>query len=244
MSNRDTLFSEPQIDIAGFRFDTDVASVFPDMIQRSVPGYSSVVAMSGFLARRYAQPGTRLYDLGCSLGATSFAMAQALGEQASHVAIEAVDNSPAMLEQAQAALQALDLPVQPEFHCADIRRHKIHNASLVALNYTLQFIPPMERSNLLHSIARGMRSNGVLILSEKIAFEDSKVNDLYFDLHHDFKRSHGYSDLEISQKRSALEDVLIPETLAVHRERLLDAGFSRVELWFQCLNFASMLAFK
>jgi tRNA (cmo5U34)-methyltransferase len=121
---------------------------------------------------------------------------------------------------------------------------EITNASVVVLNFTLQFIPPEDRLQLLERIAAGMRPGGVLILSEKVVFNDAHLNELLADIHHDFKRAHGYSDLEISQKRNALENVLIPETIAAHRERLLKAGLTSVDVWFQCFNFMSMLAVK
>jgi len=244
MSAKDQIFSTLLEDVSGFEFDAAVASVFPDMIQRSVPGYASVVAMSGFLAQRFAQPNTRLYDLGCSLGATSLSMAKALNESQNSCEIIAVDNSADMLEQAKKILGRERLQHSVQLLHADICDVNVSNASLIALNYTLQFVKPEKRNTLLAHLAEGMNSGGVLILSEKIAFDDNPVNDLFSDLHHEFKRSKGYSDLEISQKRAAIENVLIPETLEVHVARLRDAGFQRVELWFQCLNFASLLAFK
>jgi tRNA (cmo5U34)-methyltransferase len=128
--------------------------------------------------------------------------------------------------------------------CDDIRNVEITEASVVVLNFTLQFIPLDERAMLLEKIAEGMRPGGVLILSEKVVFNDVHLNGLLSDIHHDFKRAHGYSDLEISQKRSALENVLIPETISTHRDRLLNAGFTSVDVWFQCFNFMSMLAVK
>ncbi len=241
---KDDLFARPHADLSGFEFDSAVADVFPDMIQRSVPGYASAVAMSGFLAQRFATPGTRLYDLGCSLGATSLAMAKALGPEQSHCEVIGVDNSKAMLEKARNLLASNSDHPNISLLCADINDVELSNASVVALNYTLQFIELGQREGLLSRLASGMNSGGVLILSEKIAFDDEQLTELFTDLHHDFKRSKGYSDLEISQKRAALENVLVPETLEVHQQRLRSAGFARVELWFQCLNFASLVAFK
>lgn len=120
----------------------------------------------------------------------------------------------------------------------------IENASVVVLNFTLQFIPVEERLALLQRIYQGLKPGGALILSEKLAFEDETQDRFHIESHHDFKRSNGYSDLEISQKRSALENVLIPETLAEHQQRLEQAGFEFVEKWFQCFNFVSMVAVK
>jgi tRNA (cmo5U34)-methyltransferase len=219
-----------------------VADVFPDMIERSVPGYRAIITMIETLTEHYAQSGSTLYDLGCSLGASTLSMRRGLG--AEDCKIIAVDNSPAMIERCQKNLERDHYPTPVEMVCDDIRKVEIANASVVVINFTLQFIPPEERLLLLKKTYQGMRPGGVLILSEKVLFTDAHLNTLLTDIHHDFKRSHGYSDLEVSQKRSALEHVLIPETIPTHRERLTNAGFGSVDVWFQCFNFMSMLAVK
>ena len=236
----DNIYASPREAIDRFAFDDTVASVFPDMIQRSVPGYSTIVAMTGVLADRYATPGSRCYDLGCSLGASTFAMAQYLNGR--DCRIVAVDNSQAMLSRLVERLPPLQIPIDTV--CSDIRHIEICNASVVVLNFTLQFLPPAERDALLGTIYAGMQKGGILVLSEKILFADAHLQALNTELHHAFKKSNGYSDLEISQKRTALENVLQPETLDAHEARLRKAGFSSIDVWFQCFNFASLVAIK
>jgi tRNA (cmo5U34)-methyltransferase len=237
--DRDLVYAEQREQIADFVFDQRVAAVFPDMINRSVPGYATIIGMIGLLAARHASAGSNLYDLGCSLGAACAAMATSL--QNRDCQIIAVDNAPAMIERAADKLRSVaGLPV--DLICADVQDVKIHKASVVVLNFTLQFLPRHERLQLLRYIRQGMLEGGVLILSEKIAGANAQEDALLMDLHHAFKQANGYSELEISQKRIALENVLLPETVAVHRERLQAAGFSRVDLWFQCFNFVSILA--
>ena len=240
---RDTLFSTPLAEIAGFTFDQKVVEVFPDMIRRSVPGYETIVAMTGSLAERYATEGSHCYDLGCSLGASTLALHNGCGER--NCTIVAVDNSTAMTERCQQLMAAQETNTGSiNIHTADIREIEISNASIVVMNFTLQFIPLADRQALLKKIYHGLRPGGVLVLSEKIAFSDKQLNELMIDLHHSFKRANGYSELEVSQKRSALENVLTPEALDTHRERLRAVGFSEVDVWFQCFNFASLLAIK
>lgn len=245
-NDRDRVYASPLADITGFRFDHRVAAVFPDMIKRSVPGYETIVAMTGTLAERYGRPGTRLYDLGCSLGASTLAMAGGLGDRDARLI--AVDNAEAMVERCrQVITEARQLgpdTVEPELVCDDVRDVSIADASMVVLNFTLQFIPVAERQALLARIYQGLVPGGILVLSEKVVFADSHHNDLMIELHHSFKRANGYSELEISQKRDALENVLIPETLDSHRQRLKFIGFGSVDVWFQCFNFASLLAIK
>lgn len=221
-------------------FDEAVAAVFPDMIQRSVPGYPAIINMIQLLAERYAQPGSALIDLGCSLGASTAALA--LGSGGRDCRVLGVDNAPAMLSRAQSLLSAT-CP-QIAWSCADVREAVIEDASVVVLNFTLQFLPVADRLPLLARIHRGLRPGGILVLSEKIAGEDAAADGLLTEMHHAFKRANGYSELEISRKRSALENVLVPETLDSHRQRLAGAGFARSDLWFQCFNFVSLVAHR
>ena len=244
MDRKDRLYENTITEPGDFVFDQRVVSVFPDMINRSVPGYGTIVPMIGMLARRYAQPGTTLYDLGCSLGAVSLAMRGAVGR--SDVRIVAVDNSPDMIRELRATLDGLQDDGLPaiETREQDISETGIENASVVVLNFTLQFIPPGQRTDLLRRIATGLRPGGVLLLSEKVRFEDPREQALQTEWHHDFKRSQGYSDLEIARKRDALENVMKPDSPERHRERLQCAGFVRVSTWFQGFNFLSMVAFR
>lgn len=241
MSDKDRIFSSSSGEVTPFRFDDKVAAVFPDMIKRSVPGYAETLAMIELIADQYTQPNSRLYDLGCSLGAASLAMLHAARQQ--QCKIIAIDNSPAMLDRCRKIVGEI-AGSTIELIAADITEIEIRDASVVTLNFVLQFVPPEKRSALLKTIWEGLRPGGVLILSEKIAFEDNEENQRQIELHEAFKRTQGYSELEISSKRTALENVLMPETLAVHHARLSQAGFDRSLTWFQCFNFASMLAFK
>jgi tRNA (cmo5U34)-methyltransferase len=239
VSTRDRLYAG-QGEPGDFVFDEAVARVFPDMIHRSVPGYAAIVQMIELLAARYAQTGTTLYDLGCSLGAATIALAR--GSQSTACCVIGVDNAPAMLARAR-DLTPEDTP-GIEWRCADVRETPIANASIVVMNFTQQFLPIADRLGLLRQIHRGLEPGGVLVLSEKIAGADERADSFLTTLHHDFKRCNGYSELEISRKRAALEKVLLPESLETHRARLKDAGFVQVEIWFQCFNFVSLVAFR
>lgn len=238
----DQLFATPLAEIAGFRFDQSVVDVFPDMIKRSVPGYSTIIAMTGHLAERYAQAGSLCYDLGCSLGAATLAMRHRIN--VADCRIVGIDNSPAMIERCQQVIDADSAEIPVELHCSDLAAENLQAASVVVLNFTLQFIALAQRDEIIQRIYNALLPGGVLVLSEKVAFADADYNQLMIDQHHNFKRANGYSDLEISQKRSALENVLLPETLDVHRQRLRKAGFASGDVWFQCFNFASMIAIK
>ena len=269
MTEVDKLFAAPLSRVADFVFDHDVAKVFPDMIKRSVPGYPTIVESIGLIAGQYAQPGSLIYDLGCSLGGASLAMNQ----QISHTdyTLHAVDNSEAMIRRFRKALEdeaeasgafsdaasktavpgASEHPAgqrearsRINLQCCDIEDVEMENASVVVLNFTLQFIHPQKRDALMAKICQSLLPGGILVLSEKIRFPEMVLNELFIDMYHQFKQTQGYSELEVSQKRAALENVLIPESIDSHKQRLARAGFRSCDVWFQCFNFASLVAFR
>jgi tRNA (cmo5U34)-methyltransferase len=239
---RDTLYADPLSEDGLFAFDESVARVFPDMIKRSVPGYPTIVSMTGLLAQRYAIAGSTLYDLGCSLGASTLAMRQNLRAPDCHII--SVDNSTAMLARCQSIIDTDPNETPVTLTCANLQDVAIENASVVVLNFTLQFIPTALRNKVIESIYQGLLPGGIMVLSEKVTFEDPHLDELNIELHHQFKRANGYSDLEVARKRNALEHVLLPETLSQHKDRIARAGFSSCDVWFQCFNFASLVALK
>lgn len=235
----DDLFDRANAPGRPFRFDADVARVFPDMVSRSVPGYAELIGISGLIARRVARPGTRCYDLGCSLGAVT---REILLRTDPAVRIIAVDNAPAMIDGLRARLVDLPGSERVEPLQLDVEQVPIAQASLVVLNLTLQFIAPERRLALLERIRAGMVPDGALILAEKVLVPNDHGGKLLTALHEDFKRAHGYSDLAISRKRAALERVLVPDSIATHEQRLTAAGFAGFTRWYQSLNFVAWVA--
>ncbi|ACA32532.1 putative methyltransferase [Histophilus somni 2336] len=240
--NKDCIFAAPIEKLGDFTFDENVAEVFPDMIQRSVPGYSNIITAIGMFAERFVTANSLVYDLGCSRGAATLSARRHITQP--NVKIIGVDNSLPMVERCRQHINAYQSDIPVEILCDDIRNIKIENASMVILNFTLQFVPQQDRQLLLEKIYQGLNPNGGLVLSEKFRFENKKMDDLLIDLHHQFKRANGYSELEVSQKRTALENVMRTDSIETHKERLKSAGFSQIELWFQCFNFGSMVAIK
>ena len=242
---RDEVFKTPRPQIVDFAFDESVAGVFPDMIRRSVPGYELVVPMTGLLAARHliaraaADGPLRVYDLGCSLGATSLAILGALeslgAEGTDELEIVAVDNAPAML--AEARSHVTDPRVR--FLEADVRDLAFDPCRVVTMNWLLQFLPPDDRLEVLARIRDALAGEGLLLVSEKIRYADADMQSFSDGAHLDFKRANGYSELEISQKRTALEQVMLTDTVEAHLERFHAAGFTTARRWFQCLNWAA-----
>jgi len=243
MTSTDNIYSKQCDNIDEFSFNEQVVQVFPDMIKRSVPGYEKIIESIGHITKKCAIEHSTLYDLGCSLGAATLSMRRGLSHT-TDCTIIAVDNSQAMIDRCQQYLASYKSQTPVTFICADICDIEITNASVVVLNFTLQFLTPKNRLELLTKIYNGLLPSGVLILSEKFIFEDAACHEFLSELHLDFKRNRGYSELEISQKRSSLENVLIADTVDEHYGRLRQAGFKHNNLWYQCFNFGSIISIK
>jgi tRNA (cmo5U34)-methyltransferase len=237
-SNKDQVFAKPLSDVRAFEFNENVARVFQDMISRSVPGYELLLRMIGLYASVFVQDRSNIYDLGCSLGEVS----RIVQEQTRQIDCDifAVDNSPSMITKCRQQGESSKI----QWICDDILNIEICNASMVVLNLTLLFIEWDKRQSLLSSIAQGLNPGGVLVLSEKVVLEEDLENERMVQLHQAFKKTKGYSDLEISQKRTALENVLVPDQQGIHYQRLQQAGFREIYLCFRCFNFVSYLAIK
>ncbi|MCH8335754.1 MAG: carboxy-S-adenosyl-L-methionine synthase CmoA [Proteobacteria bacterium] len=240
--SQDRIFAEMGAKAGSFEFNDEVADVFPDMLRRSIPGYAASIEAIGTLASRYVQPGSRCYDLGCSLGAATLAMQQNISVRGCQII--AIDLAPAMIRRCREFIAASDSNVDVSIIEDDVRQITIEQASMVVMNYTLQFLSLAERDAMIGNIFDGLNEGGIFVLSEKVLDEDEEVEKLLVEMHHEFKRRNAYSDLEISRKRTALENVLIPETIATHRTRLGNAGFRHVGICLRQFNFVSIIATK
>ena len=241
-SQKDHIYADKLENIVDFVFDDKVANVFEDMITRSVPGYSTLNKIIPIIANKFLKPNSNCYDLGCSLADVSLYIAKNIKHKG--VKIYAIDNSPSMIQKVEKKIASLDCGSAIHAECSDIFDVEIKNASFVILNYTLQFIDPDRRKELISNIFSGINTGGALFLSEKIAHQNKEEGQIMQELHENYKRANAYSELEISQKREALENVLIRDTHNLHLSRLRNAGFSNVYLLFKYLNFVSYLAVK
>jgi tRNA (cmo5U34)-methyltransferase len=250
MSNKDQVYKRPIDKIPGFEFNEDVVSVFDDMISRSVPFYDEIHRILLDVIDRTFDGGGLVYDLGCSTGTTISLIDQHLKSQnkknldaktlPSYVGI---DNSEPMLKKCLEKLKANKVE-NVELKCQDLQNTQFEKSKLVIMNYTLQFIPVEERKELLSKIYASLETGGAFLLAEKLQSPDPNIENFITDLYYDFKRRNGYSELEISQKREALENVLVPLTPKNHMEMLTEAGFTKVEMIFRWYNFACYLGIK
>lgn len=240
--NKDQVFKEQITNPADFKFSDAVAAVFDDMVNRSVPFYGEIQRMMVEQAVDYAQPGTSLYDLGCATGATLIGMNTKLTDDIEFVGI---DDSPEMLDKCRTKLTNSGFTRSFELRVADLnQRIEITNASVVIACLTLQFVRPLYRDQLLKNISNGMNEGGAFFLVEKILGENSQMNRDFIKHYYNYKRRNHYSEMEIAQKREALENILIPYKLSENKTLLLENGFSHVEVFFKWYNFVGIIAVK
>jgi len=238
----DTLFRERRSTLEDFDFGPETAAVFDDMLDRSIPLYREIQRMIGEIAADFATPGSRVVDLGCSTGNTLLTVDRAVTVP---VRLVGVDSSAAMLRQAEDKFRREGLYNGYELVCRDLADETpVHDASVVIMAWTLQFIRPLHRDRVIRDIARGLRDDGCVVLIEKMSSENSRLNRFFIRSHLEFKRRHGYSDIEIAQKRESLENVLIPYHENENRELLLRNGFTACETFFRWYNFCGILAVK
>ena len=238
----DKVFDEEVKVVPDFKFTAKVARVFDDMVNRSVPFYGEIQRMVAELAADYAREGTRVYDLGCSTGTTMIGMDAWVPAQIPFIGVDESEN---MLAKCDSKLKGAGVTRPYELKIADLHRQvEIENASVVVLCLTLQFIRPIYREKLLKKIAAGLVPGGALILVEKVITENSEYNREFFKHYYDYKRRNQYSELEISQKREALENILIPYKLSENVHMLEEAGFAMTETFFKWYNFSGIIAVK
>jgi len=239
MKKKDKIFRIDKIK-TDFQFDREVAQIFDDMLNRSIPFYREVIEATGEILNSYLGKNPKIYDLGCSTGNTLLYIANVLKEK--NPALIGIDNSKDMIEKAKEKAKAYGKEIN--FSVSDIEKADISEADAVVMNYTLQFIRPIKRPEIVKKVFDGLKSEGIFILSEKIVFEHPKLNRDFLEIYYNFKKKQGYSELEIARKREALENVLIPFTLEENLSLLKKAGFSYITPFFQWINFASIIAVK
>lgn len=239
---KDNIYKKPVLRIQPFEFNRTVVNVFDDMIVRSVPLYHESIKRQSEIAVSFYQQNSVIYDLGCSNGNLGLSILDLMGKK--EFDMVAVDNSVDMIDEYQKRLSNRPKSENIRFICDDIRDISFENASVVIINLTLQFIPVKDRDSLIKKIYDSMLEGGVILLTEKIVHADNDLTDLQQDFYYNFKKENGYSNLEISQKRDALENVLIPETVESHIERLKNSGFMKTDVWLKWFNFASFMGIK
>ena len=244
MSDQDKLFARTRVRNDDFTFGKDTAAVFDDMLDRSVPFYGEMQRMLGELAADFAVDGTTIYDLGCST-ANTFLSVGALLRPDSNVRFVGLDSSEDMLEKAEQKLTATQFPWPYSLTLHDLNDGlAIENASVALMALTLQFVRPLNREALISSVYGGLNHNGCFLLVEKVLGEHSTFNRLFINHYFEMKRRKGYSDLEIAQKREALENVLIPYRLEENKRLLRHVGFQHVDVFFKWYNFCGIVAIK
>lgn len=240
-SAKDTLFNIDTVE-EDFVFNDRVVEVFDDMLDRSIPFYRQVIDAQAQLLNVYLNQGDKVYDLGCATGTTLLEFSR----QLEHKGLQfiGIDNSAPMLDKARLKSELYSKQESLSFSLEDITTFDHPETGGIILNYTLQFIRPLQREIFLQRLFESLRPGGIILISEKVINHDRRLNREYIDIYHRFKKSRGYSELEIAKKREALENVLIPFSTEENKTMLKKCGFESVESYFQWFNFISFIAIK
>lgn len=242
MNREDSIYSQLQNSVAPFEFNDTVVQVFDDMITRSVPLYLESITRQAQLAAHYYQKESIVYDLGCSNGNFGLRFIQQMAAQP--FSMVGIDTSQPMLDQYSSRLKDLGSVDSVELCHESIEEYPFKSASVFVINLTLQFLNPDVRTKLLQRVYDALLPGGILLLTEKVVHKDHHLSQLQQDWYYKFKKENGYSQLEISQKRDALENVLIPDTIEQHLSRLHQVGFQQIDVWLKWFNFASLVCIK
>lgn len=234
---KDKIFEKPIT--KQFEFDEDVASVFDDMLSRSVPHYNEMLKLTTAFALKYTKKNSTVYDLGCSTATTLINIGKHSNTSLNLIGI---DTSSAMLDRASHKAKAYGIDI--DFIEDDIFNVDFKKSNVIISNYTLQFIRPLQREKLIKKIYDSLEDESVFIFSEKVITENKVLNKQFIDEYYEFKKTQGYSEFEISQKREALENVLIPYSYEENKKMILDAGFTHFDCVFKWINFATFIAIK
>ncbi|MDR4503521.1 MAG: carboxy-S-adenosyl-L-methionine synthase CmoA [Candidatus Scalindua sp.] len=240
--NKDTIFADKKNSMSDFNFGKETAAVFDDMLERSVPFYNEIQRMLCEIAVDFAADGTHVYDLGCSTGTTLLNICKAVKKDVRYIGI---DYSQDMLNRCRVRFSESKVTKEYSLTCMDLNNGiNITNASVVIMNLTLQFVRPLHRDHIIKNIYNGLCENGCLILIEKVLGNNSDFNRMFIKYYYEMKKRNGYTELEISQKREALENILIPYRLDENRDLLKKAGFDHCDTFFKWYNFCGLVALK
>jgi len=239
---KDRIFAGKKDKSEPFKFNREVAHVFDDMLNRSVPLYGESIKRQAQIASDYYQDQSRIYDLGCSNGNLGLLILDRMKDR--KFTLIGVDSSLPMIEKYTKRLNDKTGSPAVCLICGLLEDVRIQNASVVLINLTLQFIAPQKRDAVLAAVFNGLNPGGILLLTEKTVHREKILNNLEIGFYKKFKLENGYSELEISRKREALEKVLLPDTIEAHQKRLERAGFKTMEIWLKWFNFASFIAVK
>ncbi|GAX88168.1 tRNA (cmo5U34)-methyltransferase [Lebetimonas natsushimae] len=237
MKLKDKVFTKP-IE-KQFEFDEEVASVFDDMLSRSVPFYKENLNLQINILKNFLDENDKIVDLGSSTGTFLIELAKKTDKKLDLIGI---DNSPAMIKRAKNKAKAFGVDIK--FVEEDFLNYDFSDSKAVIANYTIQFIRPLKREKLIKKIYDSLMNEGIFFMSEKLITNHKKLNKIMIDEYYKFKKKMGYSEYEIARKREALENVLIPYTMEENMEMLKNAGFKEAEVIFRWNNFATFIAFK
>ena len=220
-----------------WEFNEEVANVFDNMLERSIPQYDVMRELVKRIGFKYVQLGSTIVDIGCSNGNAVDPFVKSYNMDCNYLLL---DVSEPMLEKCKEKFGFLDGIMNYDITKGIPKT----DASLVLSILTLQFTPIEYRQKIVQSIYDNLREDGAFILVEKVLGNTNEIDEVFVNEYYQMKSENAYTREQIQNKRKSLEGVLVPITAKWNEELLRSAGFRKIDCFWRCLNFAGWIAIK
>jgi len=223
---------------ASWKFSGDVSKNFEEHIKRSVPYYQDGHKLIESLSDFFVKDDSLIYELGSSTGKLSFNLAKR--HELKGAWFKAIEIEEDMVKEAKKRYKSKNL----EFICDDVITLDYEKADMFISYYTVQFIHPKFRQDLIDRVYESLNWGGAFVMFEKVRANDARFQDIITTLYSDFKLENGFSADEIIAKQRSLKGVLEPFSSNANVDMLKRAGFVDIITVFKYLNFEGILAIK
>lgn len=219
---------------------------FDNHIEKSIRGYNHLHDDVINLSRYYVEDWTNVVDIGSSTGKTIEAMAlqnESIAKSASYIGVEVATGFKVDMEKRFRGLQERLPETFFEFEFSDIRHYEFYNCSLVTSLFTLQFMPPKDRKDVIRNIYNGLNEGGAFIFAEKTVADTGRFQDMFTFTYYDYKRK-SFTEKDIMDKEVTLRNMLKPNTWSELEDMLHSAGFRNVQPFWRNYLFVGAIATK
>jgi tRNA (cmo5U34)-methyltransferase len=219
-------------------FGGKVPNKFESHIAKSVPlyleGHQIIVRLSDYFLKEESV----CYDIGCSTGNLLNKISQHTNKK--KIKLYGIEKEKSMYKYASSKIKEKNI----KFINKDFRSIATKKSDLIISYYTLQFINPSIRQNILTKIFKTLNWGGAFIMFEKIRGNDARFDNMLNSLYLDFKEDNKLSVKDILLKSKSLRGVLEPFSDSGNLGLIKRAGFKDVQTIMQSLCFKGYLCIK
>jgi len=220
-------------------FDEGVSENFDSHISKSVPLYGDGHDLICDLSDFFLKSGSVCYDIGCSTGTLLRKLSAFTNKK--NIKFVGIEEITEMSN--KAISNTIDNP-DVEIINDDVSKFNFEKSDLIVSYYTLQFIHPKIRQNIIDKIYESLNWGGAFIMFEKVRSNDARFQDIMTSLYYEYKLKQGYSPEEIFSKTRSLKGVLEPFSSNANVDSLKRAGFIDIITVMKYISFQGFLAIK